>query len=118
MQQGRKAMVSCTGRGVPFSFQVIQERFNHRNVDLFEAQSFRSDSLDIAAESQKQSKHVAVGLDRIGAHIALFGQVMGQKGRHVNGEIGRFHGSILLGMTSPKTASTRAVISGKNSAVR
>jgi hypothetical protein len=49
--QGRKAMVSCTGRRAPFSFQVIQECFHQRNVDLFEAQSFRRDSLDIAAES-------------------------------------------------------------------
>jgi hypothetical protein len=37
---------------------------NQRNIDLFETQSFRSDSLNITTESQEQSEHVAVCLDR------------------------------------------------------
>ena len=33
--QGRKPMVSCLGRRLSFSLQVIQECFHERNVDLF-----------------------------------------------------------------------------------
>src|SRR5207248_9739130 len=72
----------------------------------------------ITAESEQESEHVAAGLDGIGADIPLRGQIVCQKVRHVDGEIGRFHGSTLRGMTSPKAASDRAVISGKSSAVR
>jgi hypothetical protein len=111
-------MVPRTGRGLPFFLQVIQEGFDQRNVDLFETQFFRSDSLEVATESQKQSKHVPVCLDGIRAEIPLRGQVMGQETGHVNGKIGGLHRSILLGMTSPKAAFTRVVISGKISAVR
>ena len=81
--QGGKAMVPRTGRGLPFFLQVIQEGFDQRNVDLFETQFFRSDSLEVATESQKQSKHVPVCLDGIRAEIPLRGQVMGQETGHV-----------------------------------
>jgi len=101
-----------------FSLQVVQECFDEGNVDLFEMQSFRSDSLHIAAESEKESEYVAVCLDSVRTDIPLGGQIVCQKARDVNGEIGRFHGSFLRGMTSPKVASARAVISGKSSAVR
>ena len=40
---------------------------------------------------KKQSKHVAVCLDRIRAEIPLRGQVMRQEARHVNGKIGGLH---------------------------
>jgi hypothetical protein len=33
--QGRKPMVSCLGRRLSFSLQVIQECFYERNIDLF-----------------------------------------------------------------------------------
>ncbi len=72
--QSGKPMVSCAGRRIPFGPQVIQECFHQRNVDLFEAEFFRRDSPHVAAESQKQSEHVAVGLDGIGAEIPLRGQ--------------------------------------------
>ena len=74
--------------------------------------------MHVTAESQKKSKHVAVCLDRIGAEIPLRSQVMGQEACHVNGKIGGLHRWIPRGMTSPKAAWDRAVISGKISAVR
>ena len=73
---------------------------------------------DITAESEKESEHVAVCLDSVRTDIPLSGQIVRQKARDVNGEIGRFHRSTLRGMTSPKAASARAVISGKSSTVR
>ena len=80
--------------------------------------AFPGDAAPVTAEPQKQSKHVAIRFDRIGAEIPLRGQVVGQKIRHVNGKIGGLHCWILRGMTSPKVAFTREVISGKISAVR
>jgi hypothetical protein len=35
--QSGQAMVSRTGRRLPFCFQVVQESFHHGYVDLFEA---------------------------------------------------------------------------------
>src|SRR5439155_26594410 len=101
-----------------FPYTTLFRSLHQRNIDLFHTQFFRSDSPHIPAESQKQSKHIAVRLDGIRADIPLRGQIMRQEACHVNGEIGGFHSSILRGMTSPKAASTRAVISGKSSAVR
>src|SRR5467141_305242 len=72
----------------------------------------------ITTESEQKSEQVAVCLDGVWADISLCSQIMRQKARHVDRQIGRFHGSILRGMTSPKAASDRAVISGKSSAVR
>src|SRR2546429_8608133 len=89
--------------------QIIQECFDAWNVDLLETQSFRSNSLHITAESEQESEHVAAGLDGIGADIPLRGQIVCQKVRHVDGEIGRFHGSTLRGMTSPKRSEERRV---------
>jgi hypothetical protein len=71
--QSSKPMVSRAGRRLPLCFQVIQEAFHHGDVDLFEVQSLRRDSLYVTAKSQKESKHVAVRLDRVGADIPLRG---------------------------------------------
>jgi hypothetical protein len=49
--QGSKAMVSRSGRRMPFLFQVVQERFHQGNVDLFKAQSLQGNSLDVAAKA-------------------------------------------------------------------
>ena len=88
------------------------------NIDLFEPQLFRGDAAHVTAEPQKQSKHVAICLDCIRAEIPLCGQVMRQETGDVNGKIGGLHWWILRGMTLPNAAFTRAVISGKISAVR
>ena len=80
--------------------------------------AFPGDAAHVTTEPQKQSKHVAICFDRIGAEIPLCGQVMRQETGDVNGKIGGLHCWILRGMMSPKAAFTRAVISGKISAVR
>jgi uncharacterized protein (DUF2126 family) len=72
----------------------------------------------VAAVAQQQREDVAVGLDGVRAQIALSGQVMGQEVGYLHGEVGRLHGAILRGMTSPKAALVHTVISGKSSAVR
>lgn len=117
MQSGQP-MVSCLGRGVPACPQVIEECFHQSNIEMFKAEFFRWNSTHVPAESQKKREYIAIGFDGIGAEISLSTQVMCQKFGHVDGKICRLHCSVLRGMTSPKAASSRAVISGKSSAVR
>ena len=98
--------------------QVIEERLHERRVDIGDGQAFQRHATDVAAVAQQQREDVAVGLDGVRAQIALSGQVMGQEVGHLHGEVGRLHGAILRGITSPKAALVRTVISGKSSAVR
>jgi hypothetical protein len=81
-------MVPCSRCRAPFLFQVIQERLDQRNVDLFEAKSFQRDSLNVAAKPEKESEDITVCFDGIGAYIPLRGQVVRQKGLHVNSSKG------------------------------
>ena len=105
--QGREAMVPGGDRGVPVVCEVVEERLHERRVDIGEGQAF-----------QRHATDVAVGLDGVRAQIALAGQIKGQEIGHLHGEVGRLHGAILRGITSPKAALVRTVISGKSSAVR
>src|SRR5438874_1063175 len=99
---------------------IFPERFpaHHGRIGEGEWHTATCSLSFITAESEKESEHVAVCLDSVRTDIPLGGQIVRQKARDVNGEIGRFHRSTLRGMTSPKAAPARAVISGKSSAVR
>ena len=68
--------------------------------------------------NRTQGEHIAVGLDRVGAQIALCRQVARQEIRQVDGEVCRLHDADLLGMTSPDASLARLTTSGNNSAVR
>ena len=100
---------------------IAPERLRLEQIDVSLVEAFL-DYLERERKSSPQTRN-----HRLAALHAFFRYVQAeeparmhqcQKIRHVDGEIGRFHGSILRGMTSPKAASARAVISGKSSAVR
>ena len=83
--QRRETMVPGGDRGVPVVAQVIKKRLHERRVDIGDGQTFQRHAPDVAAVAQKQCEDVAVGLDGIGAQIALSGQVMGQEVGHLHG---------------------------------
>src|SRR5271157_3942614 len=116
--QSREAMVLGADRDMPVVAQVIQERLDQACVDVLERQSFQGDAAQVATVPEQEGKYIAVGLDGVGAQIALGSQVVRQEVGQVHGEVGRLHDSILRGMTSPKVALARTVISGSSSAVR
>jgi len=77
--QRSQPMIARARRRLSFRLQVIQKCFHQGNIDQFEPQLFRSDAPHVTAESEKQRKHVAVGLNGIGTEIPLRGQVMRQE---------------------------------------
>src|SRR5476651_1661146 len=71
--QCREAMILCADRNVPVVGQVIKECLDQAYVDLCQRQTLQCDSPHVTTVSQQQGEHVAIGLDRVGAQVALCG---------------------------------------------
>ncbi|MCG7880735.1 MAG: hypothetical protein AB2614_21260 [Candidatus Thiodiazotropha endolucinida] len=86
---------------------MIKKRFDERDINVFEHESFDCDAAMVATEPQQQDEHIPVGQDGVGAQITLRCQMIGEESGDVDGEIGGLHDAILRGMTSPNAALTR-----------
>ena len=98
---------------------MIEEGLDEGHVDVGQAEALDGNAASVTAKAQEQREHIAVGLDRVRAQVALAGEVAREVVRHVQGEVGRLHDDLqgLRGMTSLKAASDREAISGYSSAV-
>ena len=110
--QGRKTVILRADRNVPIIGQMIEERLHKGYVDLRERQALQRNAPHIATESEQQGEHIAIRFDGVGAQIALRGEIIRQEAGHEHGEVGWFHDPSHRGMTSPKAALVRTVISG------
>jgi hypothetical protein len=118
--QHGQPLVQGADRAVPLLRQVIEEGLHEAYVDVGQGQALDGNAATVASEAQQQREHIAVGLDRVRAQVALAGQVAREEVRHVHREVGRLHDGLqgLRGMTSLNAASDRETISGYSSAVR
>src|SRR5690606_34738666 len=97
---------------LPIRSQMIEKCLYQRRIDLIQRQSFQHEAALVATEPEQQGEDIAVGLDGVCAQVALGSQMMREEVRDVHRKVGRLHGVTLRGMTSPKAALVRRVISG------